>query len=1398
LGVAALVLAGSAIASDCFRIEAEHFDEVQAERKSFRGVEGVVFPKKESFIRTSLNLPKEAEAEVWARVYFPWGGQDAITLKLGERAFPVTAKTATGGGRWDVGNFQVWHWVKAGKAKVAAGKQELWLGPANGNEQRVDQVVLYSGSAPAWTQPWLAGIAAEGDLEWRRGESLVIPAADFQYADARFERLGKAKVAVLQKDEDKLQTVFRTRRAVRARLWARVFFEGKNMFEGLTMEEMAKNLYLGLDGELRKTVYQQNARTWHWVSTDEPCDLAPGPHLITLQKQGTPVKVDCIVLDASEKPAEQEWFRSAPPPVLAFGVGSGPERLRAGNWRAHFDRGVEKLESVGEREEAARFPTRIVFGQPATTVDLVRVVGLEADPPEADPAPAQQVSVWVKNPGEFLRVEVLYTDRSGEAFLQPLNDGSRWTGWRLLSAIIPLRVEGGGTHFDQTGYVAESAAVRPLEAEVRSAPKPEVRCEGGDRNGVPDFPLEVRALRLTKLEGISEAAFGEPFLESPFSLRILRGQGGAAFEVEVESRAATDRAAEVRYRFGEWAAEPADAETRLALLRCVELPVLANSKTRLALSTKSARPGIHFLEARVGWGEPLRRYFTIGKGWDERLPGIRAEWERKAGAFRLSPDGQDRPLKKPDGTPLGRNEAAALYGPKNGLVATDDGLDVCSLAYAQKRDFAYPLRPQGWDLSDEVGWPHVRVPNGVLAIDPALGRFKFAEANPQKLQLAAALPTGFGVPGPPITVRGNFAFVGPGEGHYSIVDISEKTRPRVVGNLNSWYFSHEMLLFRNFGYFESSKRGLILVDDLSNPLRPGPLRNVALSRGQHGRLKQIVESDALGYSVGGEPTALWVHDLSDPLYPRTVGKLDGVSDLLPCGFVYAGESIQLLDLSTPRKPKLLPGAITREKSDKGKLTTRLLTASPDDLALLTEKRVDLYHYSATAKGLEAEKLASFPVPEKSGNHLFGAFHRGLFYLIDGREGPGQYSLGAKSSASRWFVYELAGGKANLAGLYDHSCPSAFGNITIVGDTAYVSDYNYGMWVFDLADPKNPRRIGGAVTAGESDALWLDGDRAYQWQTFGGAVYLIDLSSPLSPKRLGEYWDGAWLPYGNSRRGNNTVAGKDGFLYIPRQDRGLLVVDQRDAASPRMVTEFRDEQGKSLQLSGACIDVRGDRAFVLARKRLLVYDVAEAARPRLLSGLDIPEADLLCAKGDKLYLGHAKGGFAVVDVSDASKPAVAATLDLAPFCTEKMSEAISGIAVAKGHAYLTARGAERKGANYLHVVDVRDPKQPRWVTTFDPRPDLPEAPCSVWADFDQDIIADGDYIFIGNYGAVECYDIREPASPRFFDRRHVGYQWSVGRKRGDYLFVPALSGLLVLRAPSSSQAPAGKLEAKAGF
>jgi len=1408
LAILATVFVRPLAAGEYVCLQAERFAKVEAERRNFGGVVGIYFPKKESLIRTSISLPKRVEAEIWARVYFPWAGQDAIVLTLGKQRFTLSARTAASGGRWDVGNFQVWHWIKAGTTTLQAGKHELSLAPAGRSGQRVDQIVLYWGDRPAWSHPWLTGgiDIPKSIAEWRRRESFPIPAMDFSEVQAEVETFGNRKVAVLRSDGARLRTVFRRRRTIRARLWARVYFEAKNMFEGLTMQELANNFYVSIDGELLKTVYEQNGRQWHWVATDEPYELNAGPHLITLRKQGLPVKVDQVVLHSGDDATAEAWFRSPPPPSFPFGMATAPEVARAGSWRAHSSTKLQAMTFRGEREGPARFPVRLTFAPGASVVDVVRVVGLAENPLHGDRTPAQQVGLWVKNAGQPLAIDVLYSDRHGEFFLQRLHDGSPWTGWRLVSANIPLRLAAQEAFFDKTGYALDVAATPPAEAGAGSSGQVGVRHAGGDRNATPDFPLEVRALRFARPAGKSEVVFAEPFFESPFTLRArLKSQTDdeATFEIEVRNTREAEKIASLYYRFLDRLALLGDPAMRVALLQRRDVAVPGRGKATVTVTLKAPNPGIRLLEYRAGQSPPSYYSVAFSKLWQEKRAAFRQKCTRKHGAFRFSPDGRDRPLKKPDGTPLRREEVAAAYGAEKGLIVLDDGVDVCSLAYAAKRDFAHPLQPRGYDLSDEAGWPHIRVPNGVLAIDPALGRFKFAEADPRKLSLRSAVQTGFGVPGPPVVVRGRFAYAGPGEGHYSVVDCSDKAHPRVVGQISSWYFSHRLLPFRNCAYFEASRRGPVLIDDLSNPYRPGPLRNVQFNRARYGRLTHVFEDEAVAYSVGGSGPALWAFDVSNPLYPREIARVDGPSSFFPCGrhaFAYVGDTIRLLDVSNPRRPALLRGVIPRKKWTERNRTmmSTVFAVSPDHLALRRQRRIDVYRYTKR-RALAAEKVGSLGLPEKSGRHVFGAFHHGLLYVIGGKHGPGQYSLGATSPASRWFVFELRNGKAGQVGFYEHPWPSAFGNITIVDDTAYVADYNYGMWVFDLSNPRAPKRLGGAVTAGESDAIWLDGDRAYQWQTFGGAVFLLDISDPAAPQRLGEYWDGAWVPYGNSRRGNNTVAGKDGFLYIPRQRRGLLVVDVRDAAKPKAVGEFKDEQGKPLiSIHGACIDIWGDRAHVLLKDRLLVYDVSRAAAPRLLSTLAIPEADCLHAKSDKLYLGHKKGVFAVVDVADAAKPAVLAKLDLTPYCPMKMSETISGLTVAKGHAYLTARGPRNKRANFLHIVDVRDPRQPRWVMTYDPRPDLPDAPCSLWSDFYQDIIADGDYLFIGDYGEIQCLDISAPTSPRVFDVLHVGYQWSVGRKRGPHLFVPALSGLLVLRAPSSSQAPTGKLEAKARF
>ena len=1409
-GAAALlsILAGPLLAAEWVCLQAEQFEHCRADRRNFGGVVGVVFPKPDSAIRTRFTVPKAVRAELWARVYFPWGGQDAAVLTLDKRRFPIDAGIGTAAGRWDVGNYQVWHWVRAGGASVKAGEHEIAVAPVGRAGQRVDQVVLAWGPEPAWAQPWLAaGIDPPAKAPpWPSTGALVLPAVDFHAVEASVETLGRRKVAVLRGDGDRLGTVFRTSKPLRVRLWARVYFEAKNMFEGLTMQEMASNLYLHLDGRLVKTVYEQNARLWHWVAADEPTELKPGLHLVSLRKHGGAVKVDRVVLHAGGAATAEPWFRSPAPPPLPFGLASAPEGARAGNWRIHAVGKAPAATFLGERLGPARFPVRLEFGPEAATVDLLHAASLDENPAHGDRTPAQRVGLWARGSLPGVRVEVLYTDRHGEAFLQALEapPGAANAGWRLLSAGLPIRLTGKEVFFDNTGYATDVAATPA--ATAAGGRTSGIRRAGGDRNAVPDFPLEVRALRLVKPAGKATVTLGDPFFDSPFSLRArlpAATADRATFEIEVRNASDAPATASVSYRFGDRQADLLDEAMRTAVLQQRRLAVPARGRKTFSITLERSHPGIHYLEARLGPCRPLRRFVAFGEVWRKELARLRRGRERRAGAFRFSPDGRDRALKTADGKPLAAEHLPAAYGADKGLVVTDDGLDVCSLAYAEKRGYAYPIRPRGWDLSDEAGWPDVPVPNGTLAIDPLLGRLKFAEANPQRLCLRSAVKTGFGVPGPRIAVRGRFAYPGPGEGHYSVVDCSDRTRPRVVGQICSWYFSHGLLPFGNYAYFEPSRRGLVLVDDLGNPYRPGPLRAVHFNRARYGRLTHVFEEQAVGYSVGGSEPALWAFDLAQPLYPREIAKLPGLTAFVPRGggraFTYAGDRVRMLDVSRPRKPVLLDGGVAREKWTDGRKKQQaagLFAASGQYLALRVDRRIDVYRYTAE-KAFAAERIARLDLPKKSGPHVFGTFHENLLYVLDGKEGPGQYSLGARSPASRWFVYEIGKGEVKQVGLYEHPWPSAFGSITIEGRSAYVSDYNYGLWTFDLSDPRKPKRLGGAVTAGESDALWLDGDRAYQWQTFGGAVFLLDLADPAAPRRLGEYWDGAWLPYGNTRRSNQTVAGKDGFLYVPRQQRGLLVVDVRDPARPKLVGEFKDAKDKPLTaIWGACIDVRGDLACVLARTKLLLYDVSRAAAPRRLATLTVPQSDLICARGDRVYLGHRDGLLTVVNVADPARPAVSGRLDLKPTCPAKtMSEVLSGLTVHRGYAYLTGRGPSDKGTNYLHVVDVRDGAKPRWITTFDPRPDLPDAPCSLWSDFYQDLVADGDYLFLGDYGEIQCLDISRPTAPRLLDVLHVGYQWSVGRKRGEHLFVPALAGLLVLRAPSSSQAPTGKLEAR---
>lgn len=109
--------------------------------------------------------------------------------------------------------------------------------------------------------------------------------------------------------------------------------------------------------------------------------------------------------------------------------------------------------------------------------------------------------------------------------------------------------------------------------------------------------------------------------------------------------------------------------------------------------------------------------------------------------FKFSSDNADIRLVKPDETPILPSEVPTLYGTSDGMTIFDQEIDVSSSAYSSIQNIPRPKKAIYKDLSDAAGWPAIPVEPDTVAIDPALGRFKFSEGDaPTNVSAFVALP----------------------------------------------------------------------------------------------------------------------------------------------------------------------------------------------------------------------------------------------------------------------------------------------------------------------------------------------------------------------------------------------------------------------------------------------------------------------------------------------------------------------------------------------------------------------------------------------------------------------------------------------------------------------------------
>ena len=364
--------------------------------------------------------------------------------------------------------------------------------------------------------------------------------------------------------------------------------------------------------------------------------------------------------------------------------------------------------------------------------------------------------------------------------------------------------------------------------------------------------------------------------------------------------------------------------------------------------------------------------------------------------------------------------------------------------------------------------------------------------------------------------------------------------------------------------------------------------------------------------------------------------------------------------------------------------------------------------------------------------------------------------------------------------YDHPQPSRFRHMTIYEDNLYVNDYNYGVRVFNLADPAQPNLTGGTVTAAEGHYGWVndEGNTVFTSQTFGGTIYALDIQDPSAPSRQGVYWDGEW----NEKR---RFTGRGDYLYVPTGG-GLNIITVSDPTQPVKSGMF-PEVARMPDVS-----VFRDYAYVLTaeswiwgtqpRQFLHIYDICAPATPILMNPtapVDFSARQIgVFAQGNYAYV-ISPNNLTIVDVHNPTQPVIVGQLTDARLTIADNNYPMP-MQVKDGYAYIVTG---ERNERFFHIVDVVDPSNPIYIDTF----------THSNRQHVTDIIISGKYLYLGIYwGTFWVFDLTNPVAPVLVanaqDLDLDGWEasWSLGGLVGEYLAVPALSRFHLVDVPRDNE------------
>jgi hypothetical protein len=471
-----------------------------------------------------------------------------------------------------------------------------------------------------------------------------------------------------------------------------------------------------------------------------------------------------------------------------------------------------------------------------------------------------------------------------------------------------------------------------------------------------------------------------------------------------------------------------------------------------------------------------------------------------------------------------------------------------------------------------------------------------------------------------------------------ITELGEAGTLTPLGRYSTGDFFNSVTVDRNIAYVATQTNGIQIID-VSTPSDPKLLGNYKTS----GTVCKIVGD--LAYLNNG----LEIIDISHPAAPVSISKFDSYEST---GIAVDGniavrsqgwEGIQIFDVSDSSKPILISSIPTFWASAEIALTNNLLYLAGNGSGL---QIYDLSNPHAPAfTGVEQDSGMSVNVMVRNGVAYLSEFIGGLA-IIDVKNPTRPFRLGGLKnfsvsdidlSGDLGFAVDSYSG-LKILNIKDPFNPSIIGEyptgnlflwaVASSGDVLYVGGPNSTLWVMDVSDPANPRKLQELEpNTGNVHDIDIVGEKMFTSGIQGMEIW--DISDRYNPTSLCTFDLWKWCE-------KFQIAGNYAFVAELQSGTGALSIwDVSNPIDPVQLSRF--ETGGSPE----DVAISGNLAFVACGlSGVQIVDISDPVHPVKIKQIETGYyARSVFAVGDTVYLADVGGGLQILNGSKLTDPAL---------------------------------------------------------------------------------------------------------------------------------------------------------------